>query len=184
MEHDLTAAAQGPPGGRDDNRHLRIPQPLRGLLERANHQVDLVPVALERFEQHEHEVCAGREIRRVVPDHQGGEIRRRLFHAGVEHLDRVAADCVHLRMELDDEHAVAHVHEACTRVPSHDLLAILGGLQDRDACPIAFPLRGRLFRAHFGAKAPRDRVGNAPWRLGIRRDGAVRSGIRKPAPRG
>ena len=41
------------------------------------------------------------KLRRVVADDQRGEVRGGFLHAGVQHLDRVAADRVHLRMELD-----------------------------------------------------------------------------------
>ena len=59
----------------------------------------------------------------VVADDQRGEVARRLLDAGVQHLDRVAADRVHLRMELDLEDAVAHVDQARPRVLSNDAAA-------------------------------------------------------------
>ena len=75
VERNLAAPAERQPGGRDNDRHVRIPQRLGALLKSADHHVDLVPVALERFEQDEHEVRAGREIRRVVSHDERREIR-------------------------------------------------------------------------------------------------------------
>ena len=54
----------------------------------------------------------------VVADDERGEVLRRLLDAGVQHLDGVAADRVHLRVELDLQHAVADVDEARARVRS------------------------------------------------------------------
>ena len=48
----------------------------------------------------------------VVADDERGEVRGGFLDAGVQHLDRVAADRVHLRVELDAQHAVAEVDEA------------------------------------------------------------------------
>ena len=47
-----------------------------------------------------------------VADDQRAKVRGCLLDAGVQHLHRVAADRVHLRVELDAEHAVAEVDQA------------------------------------------------------------------------
>ena len=52
------------------------------------------------------------------------------FTPAVQHLQRVAADGVHLRVELDGQHAVAEIDEARAGVAADDALAILGGLED------------------------------------------------------
>ena len=101
VQRDLAAAAERQPGGRDDDRHVGVAQRQRRALERADHQVDLVPVAFLRFEQQQHQVGAGGEVRRVVADDERREVRGGFLDAGVQHLDRVAADRVHLRVELD-----------------------------------------------------------------------------------
>ena len=84
----------------------------RRALERADHQVDFVPVALLRLEQEQHQVRAGREEVGLGADDERREVPRRLVDAGEDHLDRVAADRVQLRVELDAEHAVAEIDEA------------------------------------------------------------------------
>ena len=130
VQADLAAAAERQPGGRDDDRDVGVAQRLRRVLERADHQVDLVPVAFLRFEQQQHQVGAGGEVRRVVADDERREIRRGFLDAGVQHLDRVAADRVHLRVELDGEHAVAEIDEARAGVLADDLLPIFRRLED------------------------------------------------------
>ena len=93
----------------------------------ADHQVHFVPVALLRLEQQQHQVGAGGEVRRVVADDQRREVLRGFLHAGVQHLDRVAADRVHLRVELDLQHAVAHVDQARAGVLPYDAELEAGG---------------------------------------------------------
>ena len=67
----------------------------------------------------------------VVADDEGGEVRGGFLHAGLQHLDRVAADRVHLRVELDAQHAVAEVHQAGARVLADDAAAGLRGAEQR-----------------------------------------------------
>ena len=101
VQRDLATAPEREAGGRDDDRNRGIPQCHRRLLERPDHQVELVPVLFLRFEQHEHQVRAGGEVQPLVADDQRGEVAFRLANACLQHLDRVAADRVHLRVELD-----------------------------------------------------------------------------------
>ena len=108
------------PARRDDDRHVAVAQRHRRLLEGADHQVELVEVAFLRFEQDQHQVGAGREVRRVVADDQRLPVLRRFLDAGLQHLHGVAADRVHLRVELDGEHAVAEIDEAGAGVLPHD----------------------------------------------------------------
>ena len=135
VQRDLASAAERQPGRADDDRHVRVAQRLRRSLKRADHQIDLVPVAFLRLEQQQHEVGAGGEVRRVVADDQRREVRRRLLDAGVQHLDRVAADGVHLRMELDRQHAVAEIDEAGAGVLPHDAAALLGASEQLEIGP-------------------------------------------------
>ena len=115
MQHDLAAAAEREACGRDDDRHVRVAQRHRRALERAHHQVDFVPVLLLRLEQHQHDVGAGREVLALVADDQRRESSPMLPEARVQHLNRVAADGVHLRVEFDAQHAVAKIDEAGAR---------------------------------------------------------------------
>ena len=78
VEADLAAAAERQPGRRDDHRDVGVLQRHGRALESPDHQVDLVPVALLRFEQQQQQVGAGREVRRLVADDQGPEVGRRL----------------------------------------------------------------------------------------------------------
>jgi hypothetical protein len=57
----------------------------------------------------------------------------RFFDASLEHLNRVTADGVHLRMELDGQHAVVQVDEACAGVALDHLFAIPGALEQLKA---------------------------------------------------
>src|SRR6185369_14928054 len=50
MKTDLSATAERETRRCDDDRHLRVPQSHRGLLELADDEVDVVPVLLLRFE--------------------------------------------------------------------------------------------------------------------------------------
>ena len=130
MQRNFGPAAERQPAGRGHDRHGAVTQCHGRLLERANHHVDLVPVAFLRFEQHEHQVGAGRKVRRVVADHQRLAALRRFLHAGLQHLDGVAADGVHLRMELDGDDAVAQVDEAGAGVLLDDAALLLRGAKD------------------------------------------------------
>jgi hypothetical protein len=47
-----------------------------------------------------------------------------------EHFDRVAADRVHLRVELDAEHAIPQIDEAGARVAANDRRPLLRGAQN------------------------------------------------------
>ena len=78
MQRDLAAAAERQAGRRDDDRNVGVAQRHRRLLERADHQVELVPVLLLRLEQDQHQVGAGGEVRRLVADDERGEVLRRL----------------------------------------------------------------------------------------------------------
>ena len=120
VQDDLAAPANCQTGGRDNDRHVRVAQRHRGLLEGTDHQIDLVPILFLCFEQDEHQVCAGGEVNAVVAHDQRREVLRRFADAFLQHLDRVAADRVHLRMELDRQHAVAEIDEARPGILPHD----------------------------------------------------------------
>src|SRR4029077_4167632 len=67
--------------------------------------------------------------RRVVADDERGEVRGGFLHGGVNHLERVAADRVHLRMELETDDAVAQIDEARARVALDDARLLFCRLQ-------------------------------------------------------
>ena len=62
VQQDLTAPAKRQTGGTHDDWHLGVPKRGGRALERANHQIDLVPVPFLRLEEHEHQIGADREI--------------------------------------------------------------------------------------------------------------------------
>ena len=82
-----------------------------GLLEAAYDPLQVIPLALLRHEQHQHEIGADAEILAVVGDDHRLEIPRRLLDAGVDHGHRVVADRVHLAVELQAEHAVSQIDQ-------------------------------------------------------------------------
>ena len=126
---DLAAAAERHPRGSNDHGYIRVSQRHRRVLERAHHQVHFVPVLLLRFEEQQHDVRAGGEVLAFVADDERGKIRRGLFQPGVQHLDSVAADRVHLRVEFDAQHAVAEIDKAGARVLPDDTRAVLCGFE-------------------------------------------------------
>ncbi len=126
MQADLAATAEREARRGDDDRYLRVPQSHGGLLELPDDEVDVVPVLFLCFEEQQHQVGAGGEVRRVVADHERGEVLFRFAHARLQHLQRVGADRVHLGVELDREHAIANVHEAGPGVLLDDARAGFG----------------------------------------------------------
>ncbi len=89
-------------------------------MQRSDHQIDLVPVALLRLEEHEHEIGPDRKVRGLGADDERREVVLCLLDRGVEHRDRVAADGVHLRVEVHGQDAVADVHQAGAGIAPHD----------------------------------------------------------------
>ena len=80
----------------------------------------------------------------------------------MQHLDGVAADGVHLRVELDGEHAVAEIDEARPRIPADHALPIFRGLQNLQA------FARRRQRAVTEAVAPRSQdVGDERGQIGL-----------------
>ena len=112
-----SADLQPPPSvedRRDDNRHVGIAQTGRSPGTRGSSDRPR-PSCPPGFEEEQHQVGTGGEVERVVADHECAEIRSGLFHRVPQHLDGVAADGVHLRVELEAEHAVAEIEQARTR---------------------------------------------------------------------
>ena len=124
MQHHLASATEGQPGRCHDDGHGRVPQPDDGALEAPYHQVDLLPVPFLGFEQHHHQVRAGAEVRRVVTHDQSVEPLCRLSNAADQHLDRVIADGVQLRVEFHREYTILKVHQAGARPSLHDPLPL------------------------------------------------------------
>ncbi len=129
---DLAAAAQGHAGRRRHDGPLAELQAHVGLLEVVDHLLEDVPVALLDGDEHLEDVGPDGEVGGLVADDEAREV---LLHdvAGQEkHVDDVLVDGVHLGVELEAGHPVAHVDEAGARVLADDLLALLEGRQDDD----------------------------------------------------
>jgi len=60
-----------------------------------------------------------------------GEVLRGLLHAGLQHLDRVCADGIQLRMEVHPQHAIAHVDQARAGIPFDAARLVGSGGHDR-----------------------------------------------------
>ena len=104
------------PAGRHHDRHVCEPQRHVRLLKRAHHRVDVLPVAFLRLEKKQHQIGTRREVLGFVADDERREIAFRLANARLQHLNGVAADNVHLRVELDAENTVAEIHQAGARI--------------------------------------------------------------------
>ena len=126
---DLASAAERHTAGRDDDRHDGGTQRHVRVLKCPDHEIDFVPVPLLRLEEKQHQVRADGKIGRLVADDERTEVLRRFLQPRVHHLDGVAADRVHLRVEFEREHAVADVDQARAGITAHDLLSILRGCE-------------------------------------------------------
>ena len=132
VQAHLAAAAEREAGRRDDDGHVRVLERHRGALERRGPSGRPRPSCLPAIR------AAGasgwRRRRSSAP-----RCRRRapgsappLRGRPLEHLDRVAADGVHLRVELDREHVVAEIDQAARGVAADDLAPRLRRAQDLD----------------------------------------------------
>ncbi len=129
---DLAAAAQGHArgSGHDGLRaelHAHV-----GLLEVVDQLLEDVPVALLNPHEHLEDVGAHGEVGRLVAHDETREVLLRDVAGQEQHGDDVLVDGVHLGVELEAGHAVAHVDEARAGVLADDLLALLEGRQDDD----------------------------------------------------
>ena len=70
-------------------------------------------------------IRTGREISALVADDETCEILFDLVDREVHHLNRVAADRVHLRMKLETRNAVAEIDQRRTRICLDDAGAFL-----------------------------------------------------------
>ncbi len=140
MQNHLHSAAQRQAKGRGHHGLGRVLQRHVGVLEGAHRPVKVVPFAFLNGHQHQHQVRAHAEIRRLVADHHGVEALVQALQPGVNHLHGVSPNGVHLGMELEADHAVAEVDQACAGILLDFLLAGFERGQQQDArlfCDIA-----------------------------------------------
>ena len=164
MQQHFAAAAQARRRLARHHGDVGVTERQVGVLERPDHQVDVVPVALLRLEQQEHQVGAGREVRRVGADDEALIALLRLLHGRDHHRHRVAANRVHLRMELEAEHPVANVEQAGAWILLDDAAGSLGVPRARPA-PDAGPAgrrRGRCCGRRRSRPAPAPAVTVVP----------------------
>ena len=68
-----------------------------------------------------------------LPTTSAWKFSRGFRDARLQHLQRIGADGVHLRVKLDGQHAVAEIDQTRAGIAPHHLLAILGRLQQLQA---------------------------------------------------
>ncbi len=115
-EHELRPAAECAAAWRDDDRDRHVPDRLGGRLEAPHDPVELAPLALLGFEEHERQVRAGAEVRRGRADDEAVILARGQLHRPLDHRDRVESDDVQLAVELQAQDAVAQVEDGGCRV--------------------------------------------------------------------
>src|SRR6185436_73760 len=111
MDHHFTTAAEDHLERRDHDGLRRVAQTHRRVLKNAAHHVELFPVFLLRFHQHQHDVCADAEVHALVADDESDEVFLDFAECKLQHLKRVAANGVHLRVKLETRDTVANVDQ-------------------------------------------------------------------------
>ena len=126
------------------------------MKEPANH-VELFPVFVLRFHQHQHQVRADGKVLTLVADDQADKILLDFVERNLQHLQRVAAYRIHFRMKLETGDAVAEIDQRRTRILPDDCggrgTRILRVIHGRDAHATIFQRlqndhAGRISRGH------------------------------------
>ncbi len=79
------------------------------MLKEAPNHVEFFPVFVLRFHQHQHQVRADGKILALIAQHEPDEILLNFIERNLQHLERVAANRVHLRMEFETRDAVTEI---------------------------------------------------------------------------
>ena len=158
MQHDFAAPAKRHPERRDHDRYFRIPQTDGRLLKRSNHRIDVFPVALLRLEEQQHQIGADGEVLPFGGDHQRREVIARFAHAALQHVECIAADRIHFRVQRYGEHVITEIDEAGARIRRDHLLSIAGASQDFQL-GTGRPERRRAIRPLVEP----DRIGQLEW---------------------
>ena len=122
VERHLCAAAERQAKRSNHYRTRAKLDRLRHLLKRRDVGIDLVPLLVLRRQQPLHQVCARRKIRGVVRDHKSAKLPYRLrIRAEVltHEAHDVAAQRVHLGVELDASDPVSHIDQGRTWILPH-----------------------------------------------------------------
>src|SRR5204863_6452568 len=109
----------------------RIAQAHGRGLENARHHLELFPVLFLRLHQHQHDVCADAEVWSLISDHEAEKILIDFAERKLQHLQRVAADGIHLRMKLETSDTVAEIDQRSTRILLDHAAAILCRLENQ-----------------------------------------------------
>src|SRR5262245_38566028 len=113
MQHHFAAAAEHHLKWRHHYRLRRVAQAHDGALEESTDQVELFPVFVLRFHQHQHDVRAHTEVWALVTNYQANEILFHFAEGKLQHLESVATDGVHLRMKLQARDSITKVDQRC-----------------------------------------------------------------------
>ncbi len=128
MKGDFRAAAEAHAEGRDHDGLERELDGLRHVLELTDGHVNFVPLLFLHPHQQHHDVGADGEVSGIVGDDEG--VERVACAAGLQRLgderDDVAAERVHLGVELDAADAVAEIDERSACVLLDHSVGFLG----------------------------------------------------------
>ncbi|MEA3219598.1 MAG: hypothetical protein OZX49_00689 [Immundisolibacter sp.] len=121
VQQHLAAAAQRQPARRADHRERRVLEAHQGALQAVDEAVQERPVAAAGRVQHALQVRAGAKMRRIRADDQRLKILPDPVQRQLHGLHAMLVERVHLGVELEQRHAVAHVPQAGRGVAQHRL---------------------------------------------------------------
>src|SRR5579885_599610 len=111
VHYHLGPATQGATGQGNYHRNRTIFEQHVRLLQGVDGRTQHLPLARLRAHQHQQHVGARREVLRLVTDDDGAELLLALLNSIAQHLDDALVDSIHLRVELDANHAVAQIDQ-------------------------------------------------------------------------
>ncbi len=121
VQQHLAATAQRQPARRADHREQRVLEAHQGALQAIDEAVQERPVAAAGRVQHALQVRTGTKMRRIAADDQRLKILPDPVQRQLHGLDAVLVERVHLGVEFEQRHAVAHVPQAGRRVAQQRL---------------------------------------------------------------
>ncbi|EKD34620.1 MAG: hypothetical protein ACD_75C02258G0002 [uncultured bacterium] len=129
METELGSAAKRHAKGCGHYRDFGVFDRHGRLLEGLDHHGDVIIGAFGQGHGHHHEIGADREVDALVGDDQAHAFLFRPLDRLMGHGQDVAADGVHLGMELEAEDAVAKVNDRAVGILLHHLAGLLEDLE-------------------------------------------------------
>ncbi len=122
VHRDLTAAAQRQPGRSDHDRLRGVAHAHVQVLQFPDRLIEHIPHALLRADHHHEQVRAGAEVLRFVADHQPIEIGLEAVQRFDGHVHDIIIEGIHLGVEFQAGHAIAHIMEGRACVLRDNLL--------------------------------------------------------------